>query len=418
MSTRGMITVAMAFAMVAAVLAGCSAPERGDAGGTQTVVSTGAGPAGTDAGAPEALAYPEGYECVFNADCGWQQEAATKEMNSALSTQPEIHVVFGHNDPSAYGAYLAAQQEGEGREEQIKFIGIDGLAHEGMNYVRQGSLDVTFYYPSGGPEAIKAAVRILGGEKVAQNIALGTKLITAENVDSGGEEMPPDEMPGWETADVLDEGDLPQLSGDQYLIGMSQCNLAEPWRKQMDADIAAAAADHPELKVLFKDAQGKAETQQAHVREFIDQGVDLIIISPLEAQPLTEPVEEAMKEGIPVIVLDRKIASDNYTCYIGGANVKMGREAGKWVRRQFPEGCKIVELTGLMTSTPAQERHEGFLLGLNTPDSELGTEAPAVEPAEPEAPAEPTEDDAAVEPDANAAATLTEEAPAEEAATE
>jgi len=133
MSTRGMITVAMAFAMVAAVLAGCSAPERGDAGGTQTVVSTGAGPAGTDAGAPEALAYPEGYECVFNADCGWQQEAATKEMNSALSTQPEIHVVFGHNDPSAYGAYLAAQQEGEGREEQIKFIGIDGLAHEGIN---------------------------------------------------------------------------------------------------------------------------------------------------------------------------------------------------------------------------------------------------------------------------------------------
>ena len=91
---------------------------------------------------------------------------------------------------------------------------------------------------------------------------------------------------------------------DRYLIGMSQCNLAEPWRKQMDADIAAAAADHPELKVLFKDAQGKAETQQAHVREFIDQGVDLIIISPLEAQPLTEPVEEAMKEGIPVIVLD------------------------------------------------------------------------------------------------------------------
>lgn len=341
------------------------------------MTSTGAGAGGAGGGmeAGEELTYPEGYECVFSADCGWQQEAATKEMNSALSTQPQIDVVFGHNDPSAYGAYLAAKQEGQGREETIKFIGIDGLPNEGMNYVRQGYLDVTFYYPSGGPEAIKAAIRILAGETVPQNIALGTRLITAENVDTGGEEMPPDEMPGWVTADVLDQGELPRLPKDRYLIGMSQCNLAEPWRKQMDADVAEAAAAHPELKVLFKDAQGKAETQQAHVREYIDQGVDLIIISPLEAQPLTAPVEEAMKAGIPVIVLDRKIASDNYTCYIGGANVKMGREAGKWVRRAFPNGCKIVELTGLMTSTPAQERHQGFLLGLNTPDSELGLDS-------------------------------------------
>lgn len=394
MSYRGTITAGVVFLAIAAVLAGCTAPERGEPTGGGTVAATGAGPSGTGAATTAALTYPENYESVFSADCGWQQEAATKEMNSALSTQPEIDVVFGHNDPSAYGAYLAAKQEGEGREEQIRFIGIDGLAHEGVNYVRQGFLDVTFYYPSGGPEAIKAAIRILGGEEVAQNIALGTKLITAENVDSGGEEMPPDAMPGWETADVLDEGDLPQLEGDQYLIGMSQCNLAEPWRKQMDADIANAAAEHPELKVLFKDAQGKAETQQAHVREFIDQGVDLIILSPLEAQPLTQPVEEAMDAGIPVIVLDRKIASDKYTCYIGGANVKMGREAGKWVRRQFPDGCKIVELTGLMTSTPAQERHEGFLLGLNATDEELGAETAPAEPTEPALPEELAEEPA------------------------
>ncbi len=60
----------------------------------------------------------------------------------------EIHVVFGHNDPSAYGAVPSPHsRRSEGREEQIKFIGIDGLAHEGINYVRQGSLDVTFYYP-------------------------------------------------------------------------------------------------------------------------------------------------------------------------------------------------------------------------------------------------------------------------------
>ena len=87
----------------------------------------------------------------------------------------------------------------------------------------------------------------------------------------------------------------------KYVIGMSQCNLGEPWRVQMNADVKAAADKHPELEVIFKDAQNKAEVQQAHIGEFVDQKVDLIIISPKEAKPLTRPVEDAMKAGIPVI---------------------------------------------------------------------------------------------------------------------
>src|ERR1700691_465958 len=70
-----------------------------------------------------------------------------------------------------------------------------------------------------------------------------------------------------------------------YTIGMSQCNLGEPWRVQMNADIRAAAAQHPELKVVFNDAQNDTLKQRAQVEEFVSSKVDLIIISPKEAQP-------------------------------------------------------------------------------------------------------------------------------------
>ena len=75
---------------------------------------------------------------------------------------------------------------------------------------------------------------------------------------------------------------------------MSQCNLGEPWRVEMNAQLKAAADKHPNLKLVFKDAQNDTLKQRAHVEEFVSAGVDLLIISPKEAQPLTEPVAKAM----------------------------------------------------------------------------------------------------------------------------
>jgi ribose transport system substrate-binding protein len=149
-----------------------------------------------------------------------------------------------------------------------------------------------------------------------------------------------------------------------YTIGMSQCNLGEPWRVQMNKDIEAAAAKHPEIKMIYRDAQNRSETQQSQVREFVQQRVNLIVISPKEARPLTRPVEEAMDAGIPVIVLDRKIQGTKYTCFIGGDNVKIGREAGKFMAQLLGGKGDIIEIQGLGTSTPAKERHDGFMDGI------------------------------------------------------
>src|SRR5690349_21555508 len=132
-----------------------------------------------------------------------------------------------------------------------------------------------------------------------------------------------------------------------YVIGMSQANLGEPWRVQMNADIARAAEAHKELKVVFKDAQNDTLRQRAHVEEFVAQPVDLLIISPKGAQPLTAPVAKAMEAGIPVIVLDRRVMGDKYTCFIGADNKKIGKAAGEWIVKALGGKGKVVELRGL-----------------------------------------------------------------------
>ncbi|HWM86086.1 MAG TPA: substrate-binding domain-containing protein [Kofleriaceae bacterium] len=186
--------------------------------------------------------------------------------------------------------------------------------------------------------------------------------------DKGGEKEAAQAEPAapaeGQTAPAAAEGEAAP-AGAKKKIGMSQCNLGEPWRVQMNADVKKAADEHPELEVIYKDAQNDSLVQRSHVEEFVAQKVDLIIISPKEAAPLTEPVAKAFEAGIPVIVLDRAVLGDKYTSFIGADNVKIGREAGKWVAKTLGGKGAIVELKGLMTSTPGQDRHKGFIEGLD-----------------------------------------------------
>ncbi|HBG28933.1 MAG: hypothetical protein A2Y10_02360 [Planctomycetes bacterium GWF2_41_51] len=161
----------------------------------------------------------------------------------------------------------------------------------------------------------------------------------------------------------------------KWVIGMSQCNLGEPWRVQMNADVRLAAEKHPELQVVFKDAQNDTLKQQAQVEEFISAGVDLIIISPKEAAPLTPVVAVAFEKGITVIVLDRRVLGDKYTCFIGADNKKIGKSAGKWIVEKLGGKGKVVELKGLMTTTPGQDRHSGFRDGIKDSGIEIIFEA-------------------------------------------
>jgi len=95
--------------------------------------------------------------------------------------------VYAHNDPGAHGAYLAAKAAG--REKEMKFVGIDALPHEGVRYVKEGILDATFAYPTGGAEAVELGLKKLAGEAIPHRVTLGTRVFTKDTVERGGEEI-------------------------------------------------------------------------------------------------------------------------------------------------------------------------------------------------------------------------------------
>lgn len=109
----------------------------------------------------------------------WKQDQAYNIMANALKSNEKIDLVYGHNDPMAYGAYLAAKDAG--REKDIKFIGIDGLPNEGVQMVNKGELTATFSYVTPGAEGLRQAIKFLNGEKVEKTITLPTEKITKEN---------------------------------------------------------------------------------------------------------------------------------------------------------------------------------------------------------------------------------------------
>jgi ribose transport system substrate-binding protein len=174
---------------------------------------------------------------------------------------------------------------------------------------------------------------------------------------------------------VLGFGIAAHAADKKYVIGMSQCNLGEPWRVQMNTDVKTAAEKHPNLEVVFKDAQNDSLKQRAQIEEFVASKVDLIIVSPKEAAPLTPPVAEAYKKGIPVIVLDRRVLGSDYTSFIGADNKKIGRYAGQWIAKRLGGKGNVVELKGLMTSTPGQDRNSGFREGIKGSDLKIVFEA-------------------------------------------
>lgn len=111
----------------------------------------------------------------------WKQDQAYNIMATALRNNEKIDVVYGHNDPMAYGAYLAAKDAG--REKEIKFIGIDALPGEGVTWVKNGELTATFLYATPGAEGLIQAIKHLKGEQVEKTVVLPTMKVTAENAE-------------------------------------------------------------------------------------------------------------------------------------------------------------------------------------------------------------------------------------------
>ncbi len=145
-----------------------------------------------------------------------------------------------------------------------------------------------------------------------------------------------------------------------YRIGFSQCTGADAWRRAMLNDMKRELAFHPAYSLLYEDASNSTARQISQVQSLMDKGIDLLIISPNEKEPFTKIIEAVFQKGIPVILLDRKIDTKSYNAYIGGDNVAIGRLAGAFIGNHLNGRGRVVELWGLPSSSPAQERDRGL----------------------------------------------------------
>ena len=152
-------------------------------------------------------------------------------------------------------------------------------------------------------------------------------------------------------------------SGKQkkHVIGLSQCMLDDAWRQAMINDMRIEASNYDDVEIIIKDAQNNNETQIQQIRDLIRQKVDVLIISPYQSEPITAVAEEAYRAGIPTIITDRKVNTDQYTSFVGANNYEIGLAAGNYAANYLPPNAIILEIWGLTQTSPSQERHKGFV---------------------------------------------------------
>jgi signal transduction histidine kinase/AraC-like DNA-binding protein len=149
--------------------------------------------------------------------------------------------------------------------------------------------------------------------------------------------------------------------GKKFTIGFSQCTGGDAWRKQMLASMKGELAFYPDIEFKYTDAENSNERQIADIEKFIKDKVDLLIVSPNEAAPITPVVEKAFQIGIPVIIVDRRTTSSFYTAYVGADNYAIGKLAGSYVAEMLRGNGTILEIWGRRGSSPAIDRHRGFI---------------------------------------------------------
>ncbi len=146
-------------------------------------------------------------------------------------------------------------------------------------------------------------------------------------------------------------------------IGISQSSLDDDWRRAMVRDMRIELSNYDDMDLIVCDADNDTARQVSQIRQLVARKVDVLVVSPIESQALSEAVSQAWRSGIPTIVTDRKVSTEDYDVFIGADNYAIGQSAGHYALNLLSEsGCapKILEIWGLKGSSPAQERHGGF----------------------------------------------------------
>jgi signal transduction histidine kinase/DNA-binding response OmpR family regulator len=141
--------------------------------------------------------------------------------------------------------------------------------------------------------------------------------------------------------------------------------MDDVWRQAMMVEMNIEVSNYENIDIIVMDAEENNHKQIRQIRELINRKVDVLIISPNESDSLTPIAVEAYRAGIPTIIADRKINSDEYTSYVGGDSYEIGKMAGQHASSLLPDSATILEIWGTKTTSPAIERHQGFIDGLD-----------------------------------------------------
>ncbi|WP_033563294.1 substrate-binding domain-containing protein [Sphingobacterium sp. SYP-B4668] len=165
-----------------------------------------------------------------------------------------------------------------------------------------------------------------------------------------------------------------QETKGKYTIAFSQCIGTDAWRQTMLQEMKRELSFHPEVTFLYADAQGNSQQQIKQIASFLKQDIDLLIVSPNEADPLTPIVNSTYQQNIPVIVTDRKTSSHLYNAYVGADNVAIGNLAGKYIGNMLNGKGNIALITGLKGTSASMEREKGLRESLRDyPLIQIGT---------------------------------------------
>tara|TARA_R110002049_G_scaffold17238_5_gene67415 strand:- start:12216 stop:14819 length:2604 start_codon:yes stop_codon:yes gene_type:complete len=128
----------------------------------------------------------------------------------------------------------------------------------------------------------------------------------------------------------------------------------------MNQAMRIQTAFYPEIELKILEGQDDVNDQIKDIEALIAENVDILVVSPVQATPITPIVEKAYKKGIPVLIVDRKINGENYTAYLGADNYQVGTNAANYLAYLTTEPKNIIEIKGLLGSSPASERSSGF----------------------------------------------------------
>ena len=146
----------------------------------------------------------------------------------------------------------------------------------------------------------------------------------------------------------------------RHIIGVSQCS-EDVWREKQNAELRLSSYFQDGVQLKFAAAYDSDERQIEQIDSLVNSGIDLLIVAPNQVQTISPAIDRAYDKGIPVIVFERKTNSRKYTAFMSADNYEMGRQMGEYIVTRLKGEGRVLEITGLKGSSPAIERHKGFV---------------------------------------------------------